>query len=99
MEHKPLNPVKGESSFEFKKLMYTLLGIWPWIIVSVLLMLSLAFVYLRYTDPLYRIQAMIQIADSKSASSIEETAVLEQLGMKSSTNADLEIEILRSHAV
>lgn len=99
MEHKPLTPVKNESSFDLKKLLVALFSIWPWIIVSLLLMLSVAFVYLRYTDPLYRIQATIQIADSRSSGSIEEGAVLEQLGMKASTNADLEIEMLKSRAV
>lgn len=99
MEHKPLTQAKSESSFDFKKLLVALADIWPWIIVSVLMMLSLAFVYLRYTDPLYRVQGTIQISDNKSPGSIEEGAVLEQLGMKSTTNAELEIEMLKSRAV
>ncbi|WP_031425136.1 GumC family protein, partial [Flavimarina sp. Hel_I_48] len=72
---------------------------WPWFLVTVVLMLVLAFLYLRYTNNSYQSQATILIKDSKN-SELSELAAFEDLGLGnvglSKSEFENEIEILKS---
>ena len=72
---------------------------WPWFLISVLLILSLAFLYLKYTSENYRTQATILIKDEQN-SSLSELAAFEDLGLTggglSSSDLENEVEILKS---
>jgi len=72
---------------------------WPWFLVTVVLMILLAFLYLRYTNNSYQSQATILIKDSKN-SELSELAAFEDLGLGnvglSKSEFENEIEILKS---
>ncbi|HEA30870.1 MAG TPA: polysaccharide biosynthesis tyrosine autokinase [Leeuwenhoekiella sp.] len=72
---------------------------WPWFLVTVILMIFAAFLYLRYTNNSYQSQATILIKDSKN-SELSELAAFEDLGIGnvglSKSEFENEIEILKS---
>ena len=72
---------------------------WPWFIITVLISLSVAFIYLRYTTPFFQSKASIIIKDSKGRGAASELAAFEDIGLISGMNTNSienEIEILRS---
>ncbi|MGB3775582.1 MAG: Wzz/FepE/Etk N-terminal domain-containing protein, partial [Leeuwenhoekiella sp.] len=72
---------------------------WPWFIVAVIVTVTLAFLYLRYSNNSYQSQATILIKDSKN-SELSELAAFEDLGLGnvglSKSEFENEIEILKS---
>ncbi len=68
-----------EQSLDLLEELNKYLRYWPWFIISVLILLLLAFTYLRYATPVYTTSSMILIKDDQSGSS--ELAALEQLGV------------------
>lgn len=72
---------------------------WPWFIISALIALVLAFSYLRYSTPIYKIDATVLIKDAKSNSMGGENALLQDLsglGGMNTNSVDNEIEIFKS---
>ena len=68
---------------------------WPMFLFSILLTVTLAFIYLRYTKPIYQVSAVLLIKDDKSNS--PGTEILNQLDLFGSTKVvENELEILRS---
>ena len=70
---------------------------WPWFVLSILIALSIAYLYLRYTPLSYQTTASILIKDENS-SNISQMAMFQDLGMGqfSSANLDNEIKVLKS---
>ena len=70
---------------------------WPWFVLSVLLAISIAFIYLRYTPQSYQTTARILIKDEGS-SDLSQLAMFQDLrmGKIGSINLDNEIKILKS---
>jgi len=76
---------------------YKLLSNWYWFILSFGLFLLLAFGYLKYSIPTYKVTAKLLVNDSKSGSSAAETDVLSSLGLfTTQSNANNEVQILKS---
>lgn len=72
---------------------------WFWFIFGVILALVGAYMYLRYSTPLYKTTTSIIIKDSKGRGAASELAAFEDIGLISGMNANSienEIEILRS---
>ena len=72
---------------------------WPWFVVSVLLGLTIAFLYLRYTTPVYQTTATIIIKDEKKGGVMSELAAFEDMGLfngMGSNSLENEMGILRS---
>lgn len=72
---------------------------WFWFIFGVFLSLVGAYLYLRYSTPLYKTTTSIIIKDSKGRGAASELAAFEDIGLISGMNANSienEIEILRS---
>ena len=72
---------------------------WPWFIIAVLITLTLAYLYLRYTTPIYQTKTSIIIKDSKGLGAASEYAAFEDIGLISGMNANSienEIALLRS---
>lgn len=71
---------------------------WIWFVISVILMLALAYLYLRYTTPIYRTASTVLIKDAKKGSSLEEGLLqdLSGLGGMRVSSVDNEIEIFKS---
>jgi len=72
---------------------------WPWFVGSVLLCVLIAFLYLRYTTPVYQSTATIIIKDEKKGGSIPGLEAFEGLGLlggMGSNSLENEMGILRS---
>lgn len=83
---------------KFKEIYALLVLNWKWFVLSLFVCLACAFVYLRYTTPIYQVTARMLIKDEgnkrRSSSSI---ANMEDFGFISNSNGvDNEIELLKS---
>lgn len=71
---------------------------WPWFVISVLVFVTLSFIYLRYATPIYQTRATILIKDEKN-SALSELAAFQDLGLTgtlSPSGFENEIQILKS---
>ena len=68
-----------EETFDLREEINKYLRHWPWFIISVIVIVIIALVYLRYATPIYSSSSTILIKDDKSGSS--ELAALEELGV------------------
>lgn len=77
---------------------------WKWFVLSIVICLGLAAVYLRYATPIYQVSAKLLIKDNdqNSPNSANKNAMLNSatLGLISNSNGfDNEMEILTSHSL
>ena len=75
---------------------------WKWFVVSVIVTLILAFIYLRYTPKTYKIDTSIIVKDEKRGGGIaSEMAAFADLGMLSGgkSNVENETQILQSRSL
>ncbi len=74
---------------------------WRWFLVSVIVGLILAFLYLRYTIPTYQATTSILVKDEKKGGMLSELSAFSDLGIGGSmkSNLDNEIEILKSRTL
>lgn len=88
-----------EEDFNLKELIAPYVRFLPWFILSALVFLSLAFLYIRYSTYVYQSEATILIKDTNNGS-LSELAAFEDLGLGgaglSKSDFENEIEILKS---
>lgn len=74
---------------------------WRWFLVSVIICLIGAFLYLRYTTPTYEATTTILVKDEKKGGMLSELSAFADLGIGGSmkNNVDNEIEILKSRTL
>ncbi|CAD0004595.1 GumC family protein [Flavobacterium salmonis] len=74
---------------------------WKWFVLSGFLCLVFAFLYLRYTTPIYEASTSILVKDEKKGGMLSELSVFSDLGLGGSSvnNVDNEIEILKSRTL
>ena len=86
--------------FNFRAIYTSLILNWTWFVVSILVCLGGAYIYLRYSTPVYQAYAKLLIKDeqnSRRGNSIQNSS---NLGVISnSTGIDNEMEILTSHSL
>lgn len=93
-------PEEEESGFDFKAIFIKLLIYWKWFIVSVAVCLAGAYVYLRYSTPVYRTQAAVMINDDKKGSFQNQMMAVQDFGFMGTTSGiDNEIEVMRSKSM
>ena len=89
-----------ESLLNLRFVIKTLILNWQWFVVSIIIFLGAAMIYIRYTSPVYQVKAKILIKDddnnsrSSSAKQIMNTTTLGI--MNNSDGFDNELEILKS---
>ena len=88
---------EGEDSSNFIKELYKYLFYWKFFVVSVLILLSLAYLINRYTPKIYDTNAKIQILDKKQNNL--EMPSAEDLFSSSKINLENEIEIIKSSPI
>lgn len=71
---------------------------WKWFVIGATITLISAFLYLRYTTPLYQVSSSIKIKDDSSNGAISELAAFEDMGMlvNQQSNVENEIRIVKS---
>lgn len=74
---------------------------WKWIVAGALLSLLLAFLYIRYTVPMYKASASILVKDESKGGVQSELQAFSDLGLLTGvkSNVDNEIQILKSRTV
>lgn len=74
---------------------------WRWFLLSIVICLIGAFLYLRYTTPSYEASTTILVKDEKKGGMLSELSAFSDLGIGGSmkSNVDNEIEILKSRTL
>jgi capsular exopolysaccharide synthesis family protein len=100
------NSIKAENSenteqeFDFRVLFDKFAIHWRWFLLGVLIALSVAYVYLRYTAPQYNAATTILVKDEKKGGLASDLAAFSDLGIGGAkNNLDNEIEILKSRTL
>jgi tyrosine-protein kinase Etk/Wzc len=89
-----------EEQVDFKKLLATTLRYWYLPVLGVLLGLGTAFLYLKFTTPMYKISSKLLIKDDKKGPDLNGNAIFGELeSFKSINNMDNEVEVLNSESL
>lgn len=90
-----------EEKTDFQAILFKYVIRWPWFVASVIVCLAGAWLYLKYTTPVYNISASVIIKDDKKGGTASsDFSAFEDLGIiSSSKNIDNEIEILQSKSL
>ena len=97
--------VDQETHLDLKKIVFNLLSYWHWYVISILICIALAFGYLYFATPLYKIHSTllvenVQSSNTSSSSLLDETSLLNDLGLADVANSvDNEMAILQSHSL
>ena len=95
-------PEETRSTFSFANIYTAVILNWKWFILSLIICIGLAAVYLRYTTPIYQATAKLLIKDNDQNGGGRSANMLNTatLGMISNSNGfDNEMEILTSHSL
>ena len=101
----PMNDEQDELTIDYRMLLHKCLKHWRWFAASVLACLIIAFIYLRYTAPVYNVTAgvLIQQKDSKGSLGGLSGGALGMLsglgGVSLSSSFDNELEIMQSRTL
>ena len=89
---------KSTSWFSLSNLFAVLVLNWQWFLLSLIIFLCGAFIYLRYAEPVHKISARMLIKDEqKSRNPAQMLSNVEDLGfLTNSTGIDNEVEVLKS---
>lgn len=90
---------EGENTVDLSKLISRVLDSWPWFLLSIFLCLLAAFIYTRYTPPLYRINARVLVNDQQKGGALgKQAGALMDLGglMGAQSSVDNEAEVLKT---
>ena len=96
-----LGEERKESTLNFQKVFTHLVLNWQWYLLSVIICLCGAYLYLRYTQPIYQVTARMLVKDEEQKSAIRSSKqmlpIMEDFGiMNNSSGFDNEMEILAS---
>lgn len=101
----PVSNEQNELAIDYQTLLRKCVKHWRWFVVSVLVCLIIAFVYIRYTAPVYNISAsvLIQQKDQKGSLGGLSGGALGMLsglgGISLSSSFDNEVEIMQSRTL
>ncbi len=88
----------GRGGLNFQTIFAMLVLNWQWFLLSLIIFVCGAFIYLRYTAPVYQVSARMLIKDeAKKSKNNQMLASVEDLGfLTNSTGIDNEVEVLQS---
>lgn len=87
----------SENTINIHKIVGAAITNLPWFIGSIIVTFIIAFLYLRYSTPVYQVNAELLIKDEKSSEGITNEALLEDLGVQSGIkNINNEMRTLNS---
>lgn len=87
----------ARSDFDLRAIVANFRAKWYWFFISVILFGMLAFLYLRYATPTYKISAKLLVNDNSGGSGASEASLLSDLGLFSTqSNVNNEVQILKS---
>lgn len=91
----------SEQSVNLKDIIFKYLSHWKWFLLSVIIFLTIAKLYLRYSVPVYKASASLLIKDDQSGNLASELTAFEDIGLFSGKKNVIEdeIEILKSRSI
>ena len=94
------NLLEKEEEFKIQEVLFKYIKSWKWYVLTSILAISIAVLYLRYTSFKYEASATILIKDDSKGGGISELSAFEDLGIISGkSNLDNEIEIFKSRSL
>ena len=95
------SPSEGKSRLNFQTIYAALVLNWQWFLLSLIICLCGALIYLRYAEPVYKVTARMLIKDeNKKRNANQMLAGVEDLGfLTNSTGIDNEVEVLQSRVL
>jgi tyrosine-protein kinase Etk/Wzc len=99
--HLEMNKVQGREDVEInlKDIFSKLIDKWTWFVISVFICLLVAFIYGRYTAPIYQVKAKLIVNDDQKGSGVgKQSGALMDLGglIGSKNSVENEVEILKT---
>ena len=96
----PIRPA-GDEEINLRDQLDAYLVHWKWFVISVVLCVILALVYLRYATPRYSVSATIMIKDDKKGGITSELSAFQDIGLfgNVTNSVDNEIEVLKSRTL
>ncbi len=99
-QYQSLSPEKKEQNLNVQEQLDAFLIHWKWIVLSIFFALAIAFVYLRYSVPLYSASATVLVRDDRRGGIQSELSAFSDLGLSSvKSNVENEVEILKSRTL
>jgi tyrosine-protein kinase Etk/Wzc len=97
-EYEEIKIVHKEDNVNFKKKLFRILSAWPLFLLSLLICLSLAYLYIRSTPPVYQAVASIMVKDENKGADLIYNKALEEIGLGVNTKlVENEMELLKSY--
>ncbi|RNL81640.1 polysaccharide biosynthesis tyrosine autokinase [Sinomicrobium pectinilyticum] len=96
----PIRPA-GDEEINLRDQLEAYLIHWKWFVISVVVCVALAFIYLRYATPQYNVSATIMIKDDKKGGITSELSAFQDIGLfgNVTNSVDNEIEVLKSRTL
>ncbi len=91
------NPELNEEVIDLKQILFKFLKYWYLFIIAIIFCLSVAYLFNKYTKPLYKVGTTILIKDEKSA--FDAQALLGLGNLKNTQSIENEIGVLKSRAL
>ena len=89
-----------QNEISLAEIFFHYLRYWKFFLLSIFICLGLAYAYLRYTTPEYKVSSTIIISDDKKGQTVDMATAFSDLGIVTAkNNLDNEIEILRSYSL
>ena len=86
-----------QEEFSLAEVFFRYLRHWKFFVISIVICLGLAYIYLRYTTPEYRVSSRIIINDERRGETLDMSSAFNDIGLfRPKNNLDNEIEVLRS---
>ncbi|MCG2618072.1 polysaccharide biosynthesis tyrosine autokinase [Terrimonas sp. NA20] len=86
----------AEEDFDIKRWIFRVSRSWYWFAGSLFICFLGAWLYLRYTNPIYRAVASVMIKDEKKGGDVD-NSLLKELGVSANKLVENEIEVLKSY--
>ena len=90
---------QNKDKTDFAELFFKYIRYWKWFVVSIIVCLTVAAIYLKKTTPIYEVDAKILLKDDQKegSSATENLSTFQDLGLFNiKNNADNELEILKT---
>ena len=102
LELDQLQQQEEKSTFDFKTIFTTVVLNWKWFLLSLIICLGAALIYLRYATPVYQAHAKMLIKDEEQKNYRSSRAMISATNLAEMTNSagiDNEMEILKSRSL
>lgn len=94
------NKTNIEEDVNIRELLLRYLAYWKWFVISMVVCMSLAFLYLKATMPVYKVSSSIMIRDEQKGGAVaSELTLLDGVDLMGKNTTENEVEVLRSKSL